>query len=202
MKMTESIKFIHNVMKNPVEHCNGQETMVEVTKIPWMKMFLSIPVWAILVAHFCYSWVFITLLVSPSSAFTSLFKRNFAYIHYMPYFILCLSIVSGGFITDWLYTRKNVSQKTGRKLATMIGLGGPALLLVGFAYSNESVLGYNILCLAIACSGFYISGAFVNCLDIAPRYASVLIGLMGTVGSIANMFCPIVINHLRNSMAM
>lgn len=33
-----------------------------VTSIPWKSVFTSLPVWAIVVAHFCENWGFYTLL--------------------------------------------------------------------------------------------------------------------------------------------
>lgn len=50
--------------------------------------------------------------------------------------------------------------------------------------------------LGVACSGFAISGYNVNHLDIAPRYASILMGLSNGIGTIAGFIVPIVIDHM------
>lgn len=52
------------------------------------------------------------------------------------------------------------------------------------------------LTLGVACSGFAISGYNVNHLDIAPRYASILMGLSNGIGTIAGFVVPIVIDHM------
>lgn len=52
------------------------------------------------------------------------------------------------------------------------------------------------LTLGVACSGFAISGYNVNHLDIAPRYASILMGLSNGIGTIAGFVVPIVINYM------
>lgn len=52
------------------------------------------------------------------------------------------------------------------------------------------------LTLGVAFSGFAISGYNVNHLDIAPRYASILMGLSNGIGTIAGLICPIAIDHL------
>ena len=44
---------------------------------------------------------------------------------------------------------------------------------------------------AVGCSGFAISGFNVNHLDIAPRYASILMGISNGVGTFSGMICPI-----------
>ena len=36
----------------------------------------------------------------------------------------------------------------------------------------------------------------MNHLDIAPRYASILMGLSNSVGTLSGMLCPIVVQHI------
>lgn len=48
----------------------------------------------------------------------------------------------------------------------------------------------------MACSGFAISGYNVNHLDIAPRYASILMGISNGIGTLAGLICPIAIDHI------
>lgn len=48
----------------------------------------------------------------------------------------------------------------------------------------------------VAFSGFAISGFNVNHLDIAPRYASILMGMSNGIGTIAGLFCPIIVDHI------
>lgn len=52
------------------------------------------------------------------------------------------------------------------------------------------------LTLGVAFSGFAISGYNVNHLDIAPRYASILMGMSNGIGTIAGILCPAAIDHL------
>lgn len=52
------------------------------------------------------------------------------------------------------------------------------------------------LTFGVAFSGFAISGFNVNHLDIAPKYASILMGLSNGIGTLAGIFCPIVIDFL------
>ena len=43
---------------------------------------------------------------------------------------------------------------------------------------------------------FNVSGFNVNHLDIAPRYASILMGMSNGIGTIAGLICPIVIDNI------
>lgn len=54
------------------------------------------------------------------------------------------------------------------------------------------------LTFGVAFSGFAISGYNVNHLDIAPRYASILMGLSNGIGTIAGLICPIAIDHITD----
>lgn len=52
------------------------------------------------------------------------------------------------------------------------------------------------LTFGVAFSGFAISGYNVNHLDIAPRYASILMGISNGIGTVAGLICPIAIDHI------
>lgn len=54
------------------------------------------------------------------------------------------------------------------------------------------------LTFGVAFSGFAISGYNVNHLDIAPRYASILMGMSNGIGTIAGLICPIAIDHITH----
>lgn len=70
-------------------------------------------------------------------------------------------------------------------------------LVVARATSNgSSVAATTGLTFGVACSGFAISGFNVNHLDIAPRYASILMGLSNGIGTIAGLFVPIFVDHV------
>lgn len=56
------------------------------------------------------------------------------------------------------------------------------------------------LTFGVAFSGFAISGYNVNHLDIAPKYASILMGLSNGIGTLAGIFCPIVIDYLTKDV--
>jgi len=43
---------------------------------------------------------------------------------------------------------------------------------------------------------FTTTGFNVNHLDIAPRYASILMGMSNGIGTIAGLICPIVIDNI------
>jgi ACS family sodium-dependent inorganic phosphate cotransporter-like MFS transporter 6/7/8 len=102
----------------------------------------------------------------------------------------------GGHIADTLRRRQILSTTAVRKLFNCGGFGLEALFLLGVGYTSDTVTAITCLTVAVGFSGFAISGFNVNHLDIAPRYASILMGMSNGVGTLAGMFCPIVTEML------
>lgn len=46
---------------------------------------------------------------------------------------------------------------------------------------------------------FYPSGFNVNHLDIAPRYASILMGISNGVGTLSGMVCPLIVGTMTKN---
>lgn len=68
------------------------------------------------------------------------------------------------------------------------------LLVVGFSHTKGIAITF--LVLAVGFSGFAISGFNVNHLDIAPRYASILMGISNGVGTLSGMVCPLIVGAM------
>lgn len=64
------------------------------------------------------------------------------------------------------------------------------------AYATSATTAVIALSFGVAFSGFAISGFNVNHLDIAPRYASILMGLSNGIGSIAGCICPYIVDMI------
>lgn len=105
-------------------------------------------------------------------------------------------------------------------LCSLPGFGLEAVFLLGVGYTRNTATAITCLTIAVGFSGFAISGKNlerslisrsdfefgwchgwssclfagfnVNHLDIAPRYASILMGMSNGVGTLAGMICPIV----------
>lgn len=58
------------------------------------------------------------------------------------------------------------------------------------------------LAIGVACSGFAISGFNVNHLDIAPRYASILMGMSNGIGTIAGLLVPFFVDNITEKKVL
>lgn len=158
--------------------------------VPWSKLLSLPPVWALIVNHFCSNWGLYMLLAWLPSYFRKAqgFSIEYAGLYSAaPWLIMFLTINLSGWLADALI-RRGVDLTLIRKGMQTFGLIGSSacLLLAGSAASPMvSVL---LMCGALGALGFTWSGFLPNHLDIAPRYAGVLMGITNTAGTIPGIF--------------
>ena len=161
---------------------------------PWKKVFTSMPVWAIIVANFARSWTFYLLLITQPKYFKEVFGMGLtegSTLAALPHLVMTIIVPFGGMLADWLRKKEYLSTTNVRKLFNCGGFGGEALFLLVVGYTRNKSVAIVALVTAVGCSGFAISGFNVNHLDIAPRYASILMGISNGVGTLSGMACPI-----------
>ncbi|BFZ15917.1 hypothetical protein BsWGS_18955 [Bradybaena similaris] len=161
-------------------------------------MFTSLPVWAIMVANFCRSWTFYLLIISQPAYFEQVFGFRIdesGILLALPHLVMAIIVPVGGQLADFL-RRRTLTTTTVRKIFNCGGFGMEALFLLGVSLTSDTATAMTCLTLAVGFSGFAISGFNVNHLDIAPRYAAILMGVSNSVGTLAGMLCPIVVQAL------
>ncbi|CAF0800069.1 unnamed protein product [Adineta steineri] len=167
-------------------------------KPPWRSFLHSRPVWAIIVANFCRSWSFYLLINSQAEYFREALDYNVGkdpFLAAMPHLVMSCIVPFAGKLADYL--RANYLTTTAvRKIMNCGGFGMEAVFLLLVAYAKDPRLAIGALTIAVGFSGFAISGFNVNHLDIAPRYASILMGISNGVGTLAGMLCPVAVEFL------
>ncbi|XP_073706702.1 vesicular glutamate transporter 3 isoform X2 [Garra rufa] len=114
----------------------------------------------------------------------------------VPHMVMTIIVPIGGQLADYLRSRKILSTTTVRKIMNCGGFGMEATLLLVVGFSHTRAVAITFLILAVGFSGFAISGFNVNHLDIAPRYASILMGISNGVGTLSGMVCPLIVGAL------
>ncbi|KAJ8333897.1 hypothetical protein SKAU_G00412160 [Synaphobranchus kaupii] len=171
-------------------------------KTPWKKFFTSMPVYAIIVANFCRSWTFYLLLISQPAYFEEVFGFEISKVGMLsalPHLVMTIIVPIGGQIADFLRSKNILSTTTVRKIMNCGGFGMEATLLLVVGYSHSKGMAISFLVLAVGFSGFAISGFNVNHLDIAPRYASILMGISNGVGTLSGMVCPLIVGAMTKN---
>ncbi|KAL1277967.1 hypothetical protein QQF64_024640 [Cirrhinus molitorella] len=168
-------------------------------KAPWRQFFTSMPVYAIIVANFCRSWTFYLLLISQPAYFEEVFGFEISkvgLVSALPHLVMTIIVPIGGQLADYLRTHNLMTTTNVRKLMNCGGFGMEATLLLVVGFSHTKGIAISFLVLAVGFSGFAISGFNVNHLDIAPRYASILMGISNGVGTLSGMVCPLIVGAM------
>lgn len=186
-----------------IENSLGQVNLTTPTlkTTPWKSIFTSLPVYAIIVANFCRSWTFYLLIISQPMYFGQVFHFEVdksGLVGALPHLLMTMVVPVGGHLADYLRRRQILTTTLVRKIFNCGGFGMEAVFLLVVGYTRSTPVAITALTLAVGFSGFAISGFNVNHLDIAPRYASILMGLSNGVGTLAGMLCPIVVEYLTD----
>ncbi|GAV05726.1 hypothetical protein RvY_15809-2 [Ramazzottius varieornatus] len=171
--------------------------------VPWRKIFLSLPVWAICVAHFGNNWGFYTLLTNLSTYFSTILhfslKEN-GFLSALPYLAMAVFMPICGYFADSLRSFRVLSTTGVRKVFHVTGQLLPAVCLVSVGYVGcNSSLAVALLVLAVASSAFAQSGYQVNHVDISPNFAGILMGISNTLATVPGIVGPYVVGLITSS---
>ncbi|KOX76334.1 Vesicular glutamate transporter 3 [Melipona quadrifasciata] len=180
----------------------AQMPMPTFATTPWRKFLKSMPVHAIIVANFCRSWNFYLLVLFQARFMHEAFGMDLVetgIIGSLPHLLMTMIVPCGGLLADHIRKRGILSTTNVRKLFNCGGFGMEALFFLVVAHAtmerNGTAAIFALAC-GVACSGFAISGFNVNHLDIAPRYASILMGMSNGVGTIAGLLVPFFVDYV------
>uniref|UniRef100_A0A3B3RGQ7 Sialin n=1 Tax=Paramormyrops kingsleyae TaxID=1676925 RepID=A0A3B3RGQ7_9TELE len=162
--------------------------------IPWLSICRSLPLWAIVVAHFSYNWTFYTLLTLLPTYMSD---------------ILGFSIQQGGAVCPVPFCGRagtNVSSELCGVISLVFespGMIGPAVFLVATGYTGcNYVLAIVFLTVSSSLGGLTASGFNINHLDIAPSYAGILLGITNSFATIPGMVGPVIARALTRYNTM
>ncbi|XP_053390940.1 sialin-like [Mercenaria mercenaria] len=168
---------------------------------PWSKILTSLPVWAIIVSETCAEWGTYSFLTNIPTYMEDVLKfdsKKAGYLASLPYLGFWVVWNVSAHLADFLRKRGYISTTTARKVFNSIGNILPAIgiTIMGNVADNPGIA-VAMLILGVAMSGCqYGSGFIVNPVDIAPRYAGIIIGIASTTGSLAGFFAPLAIGFI------
>ncbi|WCJ38980.1 phosphate transporter 4 6 [Euphorbia peplus] len=184
----ESMLPIKASQKAKVE--NGGGSTIKTAKIPWKKIFLSFPVWAIVVNNFTFHYALYVLMNWLPTYFElglGLSLQEMGSSKMMPYLNMFVFSNIGGVVADHLITKRLLSVTKTRKVLNTIGFLVASFALMAlpvFRTSNGAVFCSS---LALGFLALGRAGFAVNHMDIAPRYAGIVMGVSNTAGTLAGI---------------
>ncbi|XP_008192852.2 vesicular glutamate transporter 1 isoform X1 [Tribolium castaneum] len=184
-------------IENSLGSTNQNYVTPNISNTPWKTFFTSLPCYAIFVANFCRSWNFYLLVLFQVMYFKDAYGVDIeenGFMGALPHLLMTIIVPGGGILADRLRKKGILNTTQVRKLFNCGGFGMEATFFLIMAYSDTVMQGMTALTIGVAFSGFAISGFNVNHLDIAPRYASILMGISNGIGTIAGCICPYVVH--------
>ncbi|XP_049998377.1 probable small intestine urate exporter isoform X1 [Alexandromys fortis] len=190
----ENHPFISTAEKRYIGCSLAHEDCSPGWSLPIKAMVKSLPLWAIVVSYFCQYWLLSTMMAYTPTYIGSVLQANLrdsGILSALPFVFGCVFIILGGLLADFLLSRKILRLVTIRKLFTAIGVLVSSGILVPLPWvssSRSTTMAFLVLS-SVFCS-LCDSGALINFLDIAPRYAGFLKGLLQIFSYIAGAVAP------------
>jgi len=155
-------------------------------EIPWRAIMREKAVWAIAIAHLCNNFGFYILLLwlptylDKSFAMTLPRVGLYSIVPWVSTFI-CSNIA--GWLADRMMRNGYRTVTVRKTLQNVSFIGGslPLLLLPSVSSPIQAII---LVTLSVACNGFGTGAFAANHLDIAPRYAGILMGISNTVATV------------------
>ncbi|KAG8180930.1 hypothetical protein JTE90_013936 [Oedothorax gibbosus] len=175
------------------------------SSIPWKCIFTSLPMWAVIVAHFGHNFGFLILLTEMPTYLSTILhfnlKENGA-LSAVPYIVQAMTAWAASFVADWLRKTNKFTNTTIRKVCNSVGLFGPAVCLLGITFSGcQPKVIVALLSLAMALNGFIYSGFNITHVDMSPDLAGTLFGITNAISNFCGIIGPAVVGALTASGA-
>ncbi|CAI9737167.1 sialinsialin-like [Octopus vulgaris] len=188
----EELEFIQHSIGYGVEQTKN-------LKPPWVKILSSIPVWAIVIAHFAENWGFYTWLTELPAYMHNILKYDIqqtGFIAALPYLVMGFVVLGAGQLADFLRSTTTLSTTVIRKMFTCSAFVAQAIMMTVAGYLMTREAAVTCITVGVGIGGFAWAGFSVNHLDIAPQYASILMGVSNTFATLPGIISPSITGHV------
>lgn len=166
--------------------------------IPWRALLRAPPVYALVINHFCSNWGLYMLMTWLPSYFRDsqgLSIPTAGLYSAAPWLTMFVMVNVAAWIADHM-VRRGLTLTVVRKSMQSIGLLGSAVFLLLARDTDSASAALLVMCGALGMLAFTWSGFAPNHLDIAPRYADVLMGITNTFGTLPGVLGVVVTGWL------
>lgn len=164
----------------------GRPEMPLAEAIPWGAILHEPAVWAIVIAHLCNNFGFYIILLWLPSYLAHNFNVPMARLgelSVIPYAVAFVMQNASGWFAD-LLQKRGMSLTAVRKSMQAAAFVLGALPLLALPAATSAGVAVMLVTLSIGGSSLGVGAFAVNHLDVAPRYAGILMGLSNTFATI------------------
>ncbi|XP_066138412.1 sialin [Euwallacea fornicatus] len=187
----EELDYIVNSLK--------ETTFSKNLDIPWKKILTSSAVWAIVISHFSENWGFYTLLTQLPKYLKDIHGYDLGksgFLSGFPYLVMAIMMQFAGQWADWLRSKGILTTTQVRKIFNCSGFLAQTIFMMGAAFWSDKIGTVFCLTLAVGLGAFAWAGFSVNHLDVAPQYASVIMGIGNTIATLPGIISPILSGYI------
>ena len=164
----------------------GRPAAPAAVAVPWEVILREKAVWAIAIAHLCTNFGFYILLLWVPTYLDKTFHLALPRVglfSLIPWITTFVSSNLAGWIADRMLRGGFRVVTVRRTLQSVSFIGGamPLLLLPSVTTPEQAIA---LVTISVACNGFGTGAFAANHLDIAPRYAGILMGISNTVATL------------------
>lgn len=172
---------------------------------PWFRILTSIPIWAIIVNNFTFHYAVYVVMSWLPTYYNELLKvdlSSIGAIKSIPYIVMFLTSITGhpisphavsisehtgGWLGDYFILKWRLSVASGRKMVNCLGFLSAAMSLSVMPYATSVMSGIFWTTMVMGALGLSRGGFSVNHMDIAPRFAGIVMGISNTAGTLAGV---------------
>eukprot|EP00891_Asterochloris_glomerata_P006525 jgi/Astpho2/6525/fgenesh1_pm.00099_%23_3_t len=157
---------------------------------PWARLLSSPAVWAIVINNFTFHYAFYVVMNWLPTYFDRVLHANLAKMggaKTAPYLAMFVTSNFGGWLGDRLIHQHHWSTARARKLVNSLGFWGASCALLLMPLAGSLTRGILFTTAALAFAGLARGGFSVNHMDIAPKYAGIVMGISNTAGTLAGV---------------
>lgn len=177
----------------------------EKPSVPWKAILTSKHVYAIYVANTAETWGLYTLITQLPTFLKDAMNydlHNAGFLSATPYLALAILLFVFGYLADWVQMKKYLTTTQVRRYFNCLGFLLQGIFMLLAAYLLHPVWSIVCIILAVGFGALVFCGYCVNALDIAPQFASIIMGISNTFGTIPGIISPTLTGVLVKNKTM
>nr|CAD7455961.1 unnamed protein product [Timema tahoe] len=184
---------------------NTKKDSKTVLAVPWLKILLSAPVWAVVAVNISVNWVSSTLQTELPIYMRNLLHFNInqsTYLSALPHIFQLFSNVFCGVMSQWLRSKGYVNHLTAYRIFNAIAMIGPAIMLIVITQVGcDTTAIIVLLIVTMVFNGAFFGGSMLNHMDIALNFAGSLAAFTGTIVGLVHILAPTIAGAITNNQS-
>lgn len=173
------------------------------TYVPWSSIFLSPPVWAIIITHACSVFGYFLVVNQLPTYMKYILKYDVkanGLLSSLPYLGKYMMAIAASALADHLRKSGKLTTTMARKLFTSFAVFTPGLFFILQVFvGHDRGWSVAIFTIALTLNGAVTAGYLGNGLDIAPNFSGTIFGMANTLSSFGGFVSSWMVGTLTNN---